>query len=196
MYLPVPWLRDLGSVGVFHPTTSSSPPDRSLQNRVRRRQQWENELSCRRLNHTPIKIAFNQCWCLMKSALERLNKNKLPFIMIALQTSAPSCSKQISFKGGNIYILNSQLCSSSTCATRSQILRWWKYPNNVEFFNNPLFLFLFFLLTLFAQLRFVTRNFFNDNNNFMSLGFFSINFSSRKEVFRDFFWGSYYLFES
>lgn len=28
--------------------------------------------------------------------------------MIALQTSALSCSKQISFKGGNIYILKDQ----------------------------------------------------------------------------------------
>lgn len=50
--------------------TSSSFPhqNRELADTIYSGDSWENNYSCKKLNHTPIKIAFNQCWCLMKSA--------------------------------------------------------------------------------------------------------------------------------
>lgn len=64
-------------------STSSSFPhqNRDLTDTIYSRDSWENNHSWKKLNHTPIKIAFNQCWCLMKSPLKgstKINSHCIP----------------------------------------------------------------------------------------------------------------------
>ncbi len=64
-------------------STSSSFPhqNRELADTIYSRDSRENNHSWKKLNHTPIKIAFNQWWCLMKSALKgstKINSHCIP----------------------------------------------------------------------------------------------------------------------
>lgn len=62
-------------------SSSFTHQNRELADTIYSRDSWENNHSWKKLNHTPIKIAFNQCWCLIKSALKgstKINSHCIP----------------------------------------------------------------------------------------------------------------------